>query len=126
MLIDNLHKNFIILSFYLCGDFMESLKRYDDLKFAIRCVDVWKKLKPPDAELENVLKHEADKKDLDQNSLFCQSLQDYLEMLIALVHNESGEWFFYVDIPGVLYDFVATGELSVYKTESGYCVCFKK
>ena len=105
---------------------MDSLTIYDDLKFAIRCVDVWKKLKPSDAEVEDVLKYESDRKGLDQNSLFCQSLQDYLEMLIALVHNESGEWFFYVDIPGVLYDFVATGELSVYKTESGYCVCFKK
>ncbi|HEX3014653.1 MAG TPA: hypothetical protein VHO92_10380 [Methanobacterium sp.] len=73
---------------------MDSLKRYDDLKFAIRCVDVWKKLKPSDAELENVLKHEADREGLDQNSLFCQPLQDYLEMLIAMIHNESGEWFF--------------------------------
>lgn len=105
---------------------MNSLKGYDDLKFAIRCVDVWKELKPSDTELNEVLKHEADDNGLDPNSLFCQPLQDYLEMLIALVHDETGEWFFYVDIAGVLHDFVATGELSIYKTKSGYCVCFKK
>lgn len=105
---------------------MDSLKRYDDLKFAIRCVDVWKKLKPSENEMEDVLKHEAGEKSLNQNALFCQPLQDYLEMLIAMIQNESNEWFFYVDIAGVLYDFVATDELSVYKTESGYCVCFKK
>lgn len=105
---------------------MDSLKRYEDLKFAIRCADVWKELKPSDAEVNEVLKQDADKKGLDPNSLFCQPLQDYLEMLIALIHDETGEWFFYVDIAGVLCDFVATGELSVYKTKSGYCVCFKK
>ena len=105
---------------------MNSLKMYEDLKFAIKCADIWKKLKPSDAEMEEVLKHEADEKGLDQSSLFCQSLQDYLEMLIAMIHNETGEWFFYVDIAGVLYDFVATEELSVYQTESGYCVCFKR
>ena len=105
---------------------MNSLKLYGDLKFAIRCVDVWKELKPSETELNEVLKHEANTKDLDPNSLFCQPLQDYIEMLIALIHDETGEWFFYVDIAGVLYDFVATGELSVYKTKSGYCVCFKK
>jgi hypothetical protein len=105
---------------------MDSLKTYDDLKFAIRCVDIWKQLKPSDAEMEDVLKYEADEKSLDPKTLFCQNLQDYLEMLIAMIQNETGEWFFYVDITGVLYDFVATDELSVYKTESGYCVCFKK
>ena len=99
---------------------------YEDLKFAIRCVDIWKELKSSNTEMEEVLKHEADKKGLDQSTLFCQPLQDYLEMLIAMIHNETGEWFFYVDIAGVLYDFVATEELSVYKTESGYCVCIKK
>jgi hypothetical protein len=105
---------------------MNTLKRYEDLKFAIRCVDVWKELKPSDAEIDEALRQEADEKGLDQNALFCQALQDYLEMLIALIHDETGEWFFYVDIADVLHDFVATGELSVYQTESGYCVCFKK
>ena len=46
--------------------------------------------------------------------------------VIALVHEETGEWFFYVDIAGILYDFVKSGDLTVYITESGYCVCFKK
>ncbi len=105
---------------------MEILNRYDDIKFAIRCVDVWKDLKPSDAEMDEVLKYETATQGLDLDSLFCQPLQDYMEMLIALVQNETGEWFFYVDIAGILHDFVATGELSVYKTESGYVVCFKK
>jgi|GEM_PF-4654001 len=73
---------------------MNTLKRYEDLKFAIRCVDVWKELKPSDAELDEALRQEADEKGLDQNALFCQPLQDYMEMLIALIHDESGEWFF--------------------------------
>ncbi len=105
---------------------MEILERYEDLKFAIRCVDVWKELKSSDAEMDEVLKYEGAAKGLDPDSLFCQPLQDYMEMLIALVQNETGEWFFYVNIAGILHDFVATGELSVYKTQSGYCVCFKK
>lgn len=105
---------------------MDSLKLYDDLKFAIRFADVWKELKPSETELDEALKYEADQKSLDPDSLFCQPLQDYIEMLIALVHDETGEWFFYVDIAGILHDFVATEELSVYKTKSGYCVCFKK
>lgn len=105
---------------------MNSLEIYEDLKFAIKFADIWKELKPSDSELDEVLEHETAKKGLDPDSLFCQPLQDYMEMLIAMVHRETGEWFFYVDIAGVLHDFVATGELSVYKTKSGYCVCFKK
>jgi len=105
---------------------MEILKGYEDLKFAIKFADIWKKLRPSYIELEEVRNYESIEKGLDQDSLFCQPLQDYMEKLIDLVQNETGEWFFYVDIVGILHDFVATGELSVYKTESGYCVCFKK
>ena len=105
---------------------MEILERYDDLKFAIRDASVWKALKSSDAEMDDVLKYETGTKGLDPNSLFCQPLNDYMERLIDLVQNETGEWFFYVDIAGILHDFVATGELSVYRTKSGYCVCFKK
>jgi len=105
---------------------MEILDGYEDIKFAIRCVNVWKELKPSDAEMDEVLNYERATKGLDPDSLFCQPLQDYMERLIDLVQNETGEWFFYVDIAGILHDFVATGELSVYKTESGYVVCFKK
>ncbi len=106
---------------------MNRLKRYDDLKFAIRCVDIWKNIKPSDEELEKVLQYEIDKSNgVEAKSILCQPLQDYLEMLIALLHEETGEWFFYVDIAGILYDFILSGDLSAYKTDSGYCVCFKK
>ncbi|MGZ7049162.1 MAG: hypothetical protein ACXVHO_04055 [Methanobacterium sp.] len=106
---------------------MNSLKRYEDLKFAIRCVDIWKDIKPSDEELEKVLEHEIEiKNGAEPKSILCQPLQDYLEMLIALVHEETGEWFFYVDIAGILHDFIRSGDLSVYKTKSGYCVCFRK
>ncbi len=105
---------------------MSNLEGYEDLKFAIKFADIWKELKPSDAELDEVLKQEANKKGLNPDSLFCQPLQDYMNRLINMVHNETEEWFFYVDIVGILHDFVATGELSVYKTKSGYCVCFKK
>lgn len=106
---------------------MNSLKLYEDLKFAIRCADVWKNIMPSDAEMNEVMQHEMEKKEPEElKSIFCQPLQDYLEMLIALVHEETGEWFFYVDVAGILYDFVTSGDLAVYKTESGYCVCFNK
>ena len=105
---------------------MEILEGYDDIKFAIKCVNVWKELKPSDRELDEILDYEIRKKGLAPDSLFCQPLQDYMERLIDLVSNETKEWFFYVDIARVLHDFVATGELSLYKTKSGYCVCFKK
>jgi hypothetical protein len=106
---------------------MNSLTKYEDLKFAIRCVDVWKDIKPSDDELNKVMEYEMGKNKLEESkSIFCQPLQDYLEMLIALVHEETGEWFFYVDIAGILYDFVLSDDLLVYQTKSGYCVCFKK
>lgn len=106
---------------------MNSLTRYEDLKFAIRCVDVWKDIKPSDNELNEVMEYEMEKiQGEESKSIFCQPLQDYLEMLISLVHEETGEWFFYVDIAGILHDFVSNGDLSLYKTKSGYCVCFKK
>ncbi len=106
---------------------MNRIKRYEDLKFAVRCADVWKDLKPSDNELDEVRMHEIVKSKVEEsNSILCQPLQDYLEMLIALVHEETGEWFFYVDIAGIIHDFVSSGDLSVYKTKSGYCVCFKK
>ena len=47
-------------------------------------------------------------------------------MLIALVHDETGEWFFYVDMAGILLDFVNSGDISIYITNSGYCACFRK
>ena len=106
---------------------MHSLKNYDDLKFAIRCVDVWKNIKPSDEEINNVLEYEKEINEEDvAKSILCQSLQEYLEILIALLHEETGEWFFYVDIAGILYDFVKKGDISVYITDSGYCVCFRK
>jgi len=105
---------------------MHSLKNYDDIKFAIRCVDVWKNIKPSDEELNNVLGQEKELNNGEEaKSIICQPLQDYLEMLIALIHEETGEWFFYVDIAGILHDFVKSGDVSVYITESGYCVCFE-
>ena len=119
-------KQYNLFNFPIYGDFMEILERYEDLKFAIRFVDIWKELKPSDTEMNEVIKYETATKGLDSDSLFCQPLQDYMEKLIDLVQNETGEWFFYVDIAGVLHDFVATGELSVIRTKSGYCVCFKK
>lgn len=106
---------------------MNILTRYEDLKFAIRCVDIWKDIKISDHELNEVTEYETGEcKDEKWKSIFCQSLQDYLEMLIALVHEETGEWFFYVDIAGILHDSVLNGDISVYQTKSGYCVCFKK
>ena len=106
---------------------MQSLKNYDDLKFAIRCVDIWKNIKPSDEEINKVIDHEKEiSGDKEAKTILCQSLQDYLEMLIALAHEETGEWFFYVDIAGVLYDFIKSGDISVYITKSGYCVCFRK
>ena len=106
---------------------MNNLTKYEDVKFAVRCVDVWKDLKPSDDELNEVIKYEMEKDESKKSeSLFCQPLQDYLEMIIALVHEETGEWFFYVDIAGIIHDFVLNGSLSLYKTGSGYCVCFKK
>lgn len=115
------------MNFYFKGEFMNRLTKYEDLKFAIRCVDVWKDIKPLNDELNEVMEHEMKNlKPEESKSIFCQPLQDYLEMIIALVHEETGEWFFYVDIAGILYDFVANNDLSVYKTKSGYCVCFKK
>ncbi|WP_414469671.1 hypothetical protein [Methanobacterium sp. ACI-7] len=104
---------------------MNNLTKYDDIKFAIRCVDVWKNLKPSDHELNDVMDYEKNKSE-ESKSIVCQPLQDYLEMLIALVHEETGEWFFYVDISGILYDFISSGDLSLYQTKSGYSVCFKK
>jgi len=123
MNIENIDKYKLLFA----GELMNSLKRYEDIKFAIRCIDVWKDLKPTDDELNKAREYEISTNKIeDSNSIVCQPLQDYLEMLIALVHEETGEWFFYVDIAGIINDFVSNGDLSLYKTESGYCVCFKK
>lgn len=106
---------------------MENLKLYEDIKFAIRCTDVWKDLEPSDKELNEAREYEIHKNNTETpNSIVCQSLKDYLEMLIALVHEETGEWFFYVDIAGIIYDFIRSEDISLYRTKSGYCVCFKK
>ena len=35
-------------------NFMQSLRNYNDLKFAIRCIDVWKTIKPSDDEINEV------------------------------------------------------------------------
>lgn len=65
--------------------------------------------KPSDDELNKVMEYEMGKNKLEESkSILCQPLQDY------------------VDIAGILYDFVLSDDLRVYQTKSGYCVCFKK
>lgn len=66
---------------------MNLINNYNDLKFAIRCVDVWKNLKPSADELKNALSYHIERsydKGLDLSDetvskLNSISLQDYLE-----------------------------------------------
>jgi len=102
---------------------------YNDLKFSIRCVDVWKKLKPSSDEISEALSYHLQRsKNADEyiSKLTSISLQEYLEMLIDVIQEESGTWFFYVDIAGVLFDQVQDRKIFIYQTENGYCVIFKK
>ncbi len=120
---------------------MNIINNYSDLKFAIRCLDVWKKLKPTSEELENALKYHIERNknrepsenregfdlpDDKVSKLNSISFQDYLEMLIDIIQEETGTWFFYVDIAGVIFDQVHHKKIFVYQTDSGYCVLFEK
>lgn len=108
---------------------MNLITSYDDLKFSIRCVDVWKKLKPSSDEIFEALNyHEKRNKasNDDISKLTSISLQEYLEMLVDVIQEESGTWFFYVDIAGVLFDQVQDEKICIYQTDNGYCVIFEK
>jgi hypothetical protein len=128
-----------------------NINNYNDLKFAIRCADVWENLKPTSNELENALNNHIERskkrkpindEDINKNSrnknrvigqlhdeevskLNCITLQDYLEMLIDVIQEETGTWFFYVDIAGVLFDQVQNRKIFIYQLETGYCVIFQ-
>ena len=101
---------------------------YNDLKFSIRCVDVWKKLKPSSDEISEALTYHVNrsKNPDDISRLSSISLQEYLEMLMDVIQEESGTWFFYVDIAGVLFDQVQDEKIFIYQTDNGYCVIFEK
>jgi hypothetical protein len=102
---------------------------YNDLKFSIRCVDVWKKLKPSSDEISEALNYHLKRsKNADEyiSKLTSISLQEYLEMLMDVIQEESGTWFFYVDIAGVLFDQVQDETIFIYQTDNGYCVIFEK
>ncbi|WP_321421548.1 hypothetical protein [uncultured Methanobacterium sp.] len=108
---------------------MNLITSYNDLKFSIRCVDVWKKLKPSSDEISEALNYHLQRsKNTDEyiSKLSSISLQEYLELLIDVIQEESGTWFFYVDIAGVLFDQVQDGTIFIYQTDNGYCVIFKK
>ena len=47
--------NICLMKFFILMVNLNSLTKYEDLKFAIRCVDVWKDLKPSDDELNKVI-----------------------------------------------------------------------
>jgi hypothetical protein len=47
-------------------------------------------------------------------------------MLIDVIQKETGQWFFFVDIVGVLYDQIMHRKIMIYSTKSGYSVCFEK
>jgi hypothetical protein len=102
---------------------------YSDLKFSIRCVDVWKKLKPSSDEISEALNYHLKrnkKADKEISKLTSISLPEYLELLIDVIQEESGTWFFYVDIAGVLFDQVQDGKIFIYQTDNGYSVIFEK
>ncbi|CDG65233.1 MAG: hypothetical protein PWQ15_739 [Methanobacterium sp.] len=108
---------------------MNLIRSYNDLKFAIRCVDVWKKLQPTSDELAEALKYHNQRSNLkteDTSKLTCICLQDYLEMMIDVIQEETGPWFFYVDIAGALFDQVEDQKIFIYQTDNGYCVIFPK
>lgn len=111
---------------------MNLITNYNDLKFAIRCVDVWKNILAPNNELNLAvnyhIKRSRNESDISQSDnktkLTSLSLQDYLEMLIDVIQDETGTWFFYVDIAGVLLDQVQNKKIFIYQTDSGYVVVF--
>lgn len=82
---------------------MNMINNYTDLKFAIRCVDVWKNLIPASDELSNAFNYHmarsknkegkdiTDEKISTWNSI---SLQDYLELMMDVIQEETGTWFF--------------------------------
>ncbi|EKF85086.1 hypothetical protein [Methanobacterium formicicum] len=107
---------------------MNLITSYNDLKFSIRCVDVWKKLKPSSDEIFEALNYHVNrsKNSDDISRLSSISLQEYLELLMDVIQEESGIWFFYVDIAGVLFDHVQDKKIFIYQTENGYCVIFEK
>lgn len=107
---------------------MNLITSYNDLKFSIRCVDVWKKLKPSSDEIFEALNYHVNrsKNSDDISRLSSISLQEYLELLMDVIQEESGIWFFYVDIAGVLFDQVQDKKIFIYQTENGYCVIFEK
>ncbi|MFA0834419.1 MAG: hypothetical protein ACC609_10495 [Methanobacterium formicicum] len=107
---------------------MNLITSYNDLKFSIRCVDVWKKLKPSSDEIFEALNYHVNriKNSNDISRLSSISLQEYLELLMDVIREESGIWFFYVDIAGVLFDQVQDKKIFIYQTENGYCVIFEK
>lgn len=47
-------------------------------------------------------------------------------MLIDVIQQETGTWFFYVDVAGVLFDQVQSQKIFIYQTDSGYVVIFEK
>jgi len=94
---------------------MNLITSYSDQKFAIRSVDVWKKLKPTSDEVSEALNYHINRKNLsngDTAELTSISLQDYLEMMMDVIQEETGTWFFYVDIAGVIFDQVQEGKYS--------------
>jgi hypothetical protein len=111
------------------------ISSYNDLKFTIRCVDVWKNLMPTDDELNDAISYHVERSkkreignlsDEKVSKLNSMSLQDYLEMLIDVIQEETGTWFFYVDVAGVIFDQVQSEKIFIYQTDSGYCVIFQK
>lgn len=113
---------------YRC-EIMNLITNYNDLKFAIRSVDVWKKLKPTSSEVSEALNYHINRRNPangDTAELASISLQDYLEMMMDVIQGETGTWFFYVDIAGVIFDQAQEGKISVYQTDNGYCVIFQK
>lgn len=108
---------------------MNLITNYSDLKFSIRCVDVWKKLKPSSDEISEALNYHLKRSKAsggDIVKLTSISLQEYLELLIDIIQEESGTWFFYVDTAGVLFDQVQDEKIFIYQTDNGYCVIFEK
>jgi hypothetical protein len=98
-------------------------------------VDVWKQFKPAPEELNDTLNYHIERsKNITENNVSGEelsklnsiTLQDYLEMLIDVVQDETGPWFFYVDIAGILFDQVQAKKIYIYQSDSGYVVIFEK